>query len=314
MKAIISLVVLAALCMQATGQAQGNKYAIVYNTKVPDTTRDDWEVYAMNMDGTNKRNITNNRDVAWAYYSYKDRLYWISDRDTCYRCYFLYESDVNGKNIRKVSGLQLEDSWMSSRNNGEEFVVTGRIGRAVRLQLFLLNVKTGTYKQLTNDTAARYGDPCFSPDGKQIVFSYKKNKRDRSTHEELFVMNADGTGMTQLTRYPEDNVSAKEFGYKAGAARWHPTENFITYISQQDGRHSIFAVTPDGKKQWKLTKNDFEEGWHDWSPDGQWLAFNSSDVDGKQYQIMLVNWKTKEQKQLTDNSMRIQQAPVFVGR
>jgi TolB protein len=127
-------------------------------------------------------------------------------------------------------------------------------------------------------------------------------------------MNADGSEMKQLTHYPEDNVSVKEYGYKAGASRWHPTDNFITYVSKQDGRHSIFAVTPDGSKQWKLTDNMIAEGWHDWSPDGKWLAFNGSDVEESQFHITLMNWQTKEQKQLTDNTYKSQQAPVFLEK
>ena len=312
MEKYIFLVNLALFAFFGFLQAQENSYQIAYNIHVPDTSKDDWEVMVMNMDGTNKRNISNHKDVAWAYYAYKNKLFMISDRDTAYRNYFLYETDARGSYFKKVTDLRLEDSWMSSRNNGSEMIVTGRIGKDIRFQLFLVDLQSGSWKQITHDTAARYGDPCFSPDGKQIVFSYKKEKRNRNTHEELFIMNADGSGMRQLTHYPEDNISAKGFGYKAGSARWHPTEHFISYVSMQDGRNSIFAITPDGKRHWKLTNNKHGEGWHDWSPDGKWLAYNSSDIEEKQYHITLRNWKTKEEKQLTDNTYKSQQAPVFL--
>ncbi len=291
-----------------------NDYYIAYNIREKDTTIENYEIVTMQLDGSGKKNITNNPDVAWAFYAYKDKLYFISDRDTCYRCYFLYETNVNGEAIKKVTELQLEDSWMSSRKDGGELIVAGRIGTEIRHQLFMLDLNSGNYKQITNDTAARYGDPCFSPDGKQIVYSYKKNKRDRSTHEELFLMNEDGSGIKQLTTYPEDNPSAKNYGYRAGAARWHPTENFISYVSMQYGRHSIYAVTPDGKKQWKLIENEDSEGWHDWSSDGKWLVYNNSDRDETQFHITLMNWKSKERKQLTDTTYTAQQAPVFIEK
>lgn len=295
-------------------QQSGKEYRIAYNIHLPDTTKDDWEILAMNLDGSNKQNITKHPDVAWTYHAYKNRLFFISDRDTCYRCFFLYEMDIEGKNIKKVSALRLEDSWMSSRNNGQELVVTGRFGNELRHQLFVINTHTGKYSQITSDTLARFGDPCFSPDGKQIVYSFKQNKRDKTTHEELFLMNADGTNPIQLTHYPENNPSAKEYGYRAGSARWHPTENFISYVSKQDGRHSIFAITPDGKKQWKLIDNELSEGWHDWSADGNWLVFNNSDNEETQYHITLMNWKTKERKQLTDTTFKSQLSPVFVEK
>lgn len=285
---------------------------IVYNIHVPDTTKDDWEILSMNTDGTDKKNILNNDDVAWTYTAYRNRLFFISDRDTCYRCFFLYETDAEGRSPRKISPLQLEDSWMSTRKNGEEMIVSGRVGKEQRFQLYIVNTGNGQYTRLTNDTAAMYRDPCFSPDGQQIVFSYQRNKRDRSAHEELYMMNADGTGMRQLTHYPESNPSAKEYGYRAGSARWHPRENFISYVSLQDGRHSIFAITPDGSKQWKLLDNPESDGWHHWSSDGNWLVYNGADIKETQYHIYLMNWKTKETKRLTDAQYTSQLSPVFV--
>ncbi len=309
-----TLLFIAILTIATNCFSQSKTYQIAYNVHVPDKARGNYEIFTMDMDGANKKNITNHPDVTWTYYAHKNKLYFVSDRDTSYRAYFLYETDANGKSLKKISSLQLEDSWMSSRNNGAEMIVTGRIGKETRYQLFLINIKTGVYKQLTTDTSAKYSDPCFSPNGKQIVYSYQKNKRDRSTHEELFIMNADGTGAKQLTHYPENNSSAKEYGYRAGSARWHPTENFITYVSLQDGRHNIFAVNPTGDKQWKLLSNELSEGWHDWSSDGKWLVFNSSDWKETQYHITLMNWKNKTSKQLTDLNYKAQQSPVFIEK
>lgn len=309
---IVALVSCRSKQSQVKDGVERKSYTIAYNILIPDSARGNWEIMNMNSDGSRKKNITNNPDVAWTYHAYKDRLFFISDRDTCYRCYFLYECDENGMKVKKVSDLQLEDSWMSTRNNGEEMIVSGRVGSSIRFQLFVINTTNGTYQQISSDTAALYRDPCFSPDGKRIVFSYKKSRRDRASHEELFLMNEEGSELTQLTHYPEDNISAKEFGYRAGAARWHPTENFISYVSKQDGRHSIFAVTPDGKKQWKLIDNPDSEGWHDWSSDGKWIAINNSDNQEKQFHITLMNWETKEKKQLTDTTYKSQLGPVFI--
>jgi TolB protein len=314
---VLSMAALTFHACHSPGKSQAagtGRYRIAYNIHVPDTTKDDWEIMTMQMDGSGKKNILNHTDVAWTYHAYENKLFFISDRDTCYRCFFLYSTDADGNGIKKISNLQLEDSWMSSRNKGEELVVSGRIGKAVRFQLFIVNTKTGAYRQITHDTAAMFRDPCFSPDGKSIVLSYQAQKRDRSKHEELFLMNDDGSGMRQLTTYPESNPSAKEYGYKAGSARWHPSENFITYVSKQDGRNSIFAITPDGKKQWKLLQNTASDGWHDWSADGRWLVYNNSDNAETQYHITLMNWKTREQKVLTDKTYKSQLGPVFVKK
>lgn len=296
--------------VDAEAQDTDVKYNIAYNVLLEDTS-DNYEVFSMRMDGTNKRNITNLKGVEWTYYAYKNRLFYISDKDTCHRCYFLYEMDIDGNHKRKVSNLRLEDSWMSTRNNGQEIVVSGRIGKSIRYQLFMINTVTGEFKQITHDTAAHYSDPAFSPDGTQLVCAYNKNKRDTLSTTELFLINTDGTNLYQLTKYPQSDPAFKSYHYKAGVARWHPTGKFITYISYQNGRNNIYCVTPDGKKHWRLTNTDTNENWYDWSDDGKWLVYES--YDGvKQHKIYLMNMETGEIECLTDNTYRLQQSPVFV--
>lgn len=289
------------------------KYKIAYNVWAPDSVNsDNYEIFIMNMDGSENKNIINHKDVAWTYMAYRDKIYFISDRDTSYRNYFLYSMDMNGGNIKRVSDLRLEDSWMSTRNNGSEIVVSARIEKNIRYQLFIINTVNGSYDQITNDTAAFYRDPVFSPDGNRIVCAYQKNKRDKSQHEELFIMDADGNHLQQLTTYPSADSGIYTHNYKAGPPRWHPTENFISYQSFQNGKTQLYAVTPDGKKQWKLVEGNDEMGWHDWSNDGKWLAVDMFQPNPKQYHIGLMNWATKEIKILTDTTYKFQNGPVFV--
>lgn len=308
---IITAVLLVAGALAAVN-AQAPEYKIAYNV-LQDQKSDNYEVYTMNFDGSSPKNVTNHKDVAWTYYSLKNKLLFISDRDACRRCYFLYTSDIDGSNVRKVSDLQLEDAWMGSRNGDRELVVSGRVASAVRFQLFLVNVENGHFRQLTNEPAAAFRDPTFSPDGKKIAYVYKKNRTERSEIEELYVMNADGSNRKKITTYPPNDPLAKDPGYKVGPPHWNAKQKFITYQSNQAGKQSIYAVTPDGKRQWKLTDSKLDEGWHDWSPDGEWLTFDSRDPASGRHDIYMMNYRTKEIKKLTgDSPMKFHQSPVFV--
>lgn len=315
---IITLVSIALYSCNSKGKKQdlfsgSSDFGIAYNVATKDSSgRTNYEVFVMRSDGSDLRNITNNPDVAWTYNCNEKDLFFISDRDTSYRFFFLYKTDFGGNNIQKISDLRLEDSWMDFRNDGKEAIVSGRIGKNLRYQLFLINTLTGSYSQITNDTSAFFSDPAFSPDGKLIAFVYRK--KDKSQNEEIYLMNPDGTGLKQLSHYPQDNISRDSSGYKAGSPHWHPTQNFISYISLQDGKHSIFAIDPNSKKQWKLTDHDFSEGWHDWSPDGKWLTFDMTSEKSDQYHIMLMNWETKELRQLTDTKFKSQLSPTFILR
>lgn len=307
MKKILFLMLLA-----VTGAAQAPNYKIAFNV-LQDQKTDDYEVYTIGFDGTGITNVTNNKDVAWTYYSIPGKLLFVSDRGACRRCYFLYESDIDGGNVRKITNLQLEDSWMSSRKGGSELIVAGRIDSRARYQLFLVDRATGRYRQLTTETESAFRDPTFSPDGKKIAYVYKKKRADRSEIEELYVMNANGTNRMKLTTYPANDPLAKDSGYKVGPPHWNAKYKFISYQSNQAGKQSIYAVTPDGKKQWKLTDTKLDEGWHDWSPDGEWLVFDSRDESTGRYDLMLMNYKTRDVKKLTGaSSFKYHQSPVFV--
>ena len=159
-------------------------------------------------------------------------------------------------------------------------------------------------------------DPAFSPDGKKIAFigKNKRSKREAGFKAEIYTVNTDGTDLKQLSHYPETDTTAEWYAYKAGPPRWHPSGNFISYQSKQNGKYSLYAVATDGSRQWRLTDNPQQEGWHDWSPDGRWLALELFDSKETQFHIGLINWQTKEMKVLTDTTYQYQQAPVFVER
>jgi TolB protein len=301
-------------------------YRIVYNV-LENREKDNYEIYSMNMNGTDKKNITNTPGVEWVYYAYKDKVYYVSDIDTCHRCYFLYEMDAEGNNKRKISNLQLEDSWMGSRKKGKEMIVTGRVGKKIRQQLFLIDIKTGTYKQLTNDTASYKVDPVFLPGGSSIVLRFRPDKLQRQTvPAELWYMNfykLPGDTITatnfkyQITHFPKQDTTAKWFEYHAGPPQYNNKYRFISYLSKQNGQTQIYISTPDLKKGWQspltsqITSGNLNSGYHSWSSDGKWLAMDKSTPDEKSYDIYLMNYKTKKAVQLT-NDAKYEQAPVIV--
>jgi TolB protein len=296
--------------IQQSSMAQKPQYKIVYNV-FEDTARDNYDIYTMNMDGSGKKNITNTPGVEWVYYAYEDKVFFISDKDTCHRCYFLYEMDADGNNKKKLSNLQLEDSWMGSRKNGTEMIVLGRIGE-LRAQLFLINLKDGSYKQLSNDTVSTKRDPIFLPGGNEIVLAYRPDRSLRRTvPDELWKMNLDGSNKVQLTHFPKDDTTTMWYEYHAGPPQWNSQHKFISYVSRQNRQHQIYAITPDGRKQWQVTSGELGSGWHSWSPDGNWLAMDKTTPAEKGYDIYLMNYKTGETKRLT-NDWKYEQGPVIV--
>src|SRR5262249_20188153 len=144
-------------------------------------------------------------------------------------------------------------------------------------------------RQLTNDPA-RDRAPLWSPDGRQILFY-----SNRSGKYEAWTIRPDGSGLTQITRLPADNVFTPTwspdgrqivFTYGPGAAildlshpasrpRWLPKtadgEVFIRARWSGDGRSlagqlvrdesvlpGVVVFSPEGNAYRRLTRTGFD--------------------------------------------------------
>ena len=91
-----------------------------------------------------------------------------------------------------------------------------------------------------------------------------------------YVMNADGSGVVQLT----DNI------YADGGAAWSPDGSSIAFGSDRDGDDEIYVINVDGTGVIQLTDNSETDSAPSWSPEGDRIAFNSNrDGDWEIYVI-----------------------------
>jgi Tol biopolymer transport system component len=138
--------------------------------------------------------------------------------------------------------------------------------RAGNNNIYVMNPDGSDQVRVTPDTSNNQR-PEVSPDGKQIVFA--SNRSGGGSHFEIFVMNADGSDVRQLTSTPVANTNTWP--------RWSPGGDWIAFQSNVSGAFQIHAIRPDGSAQRQLTDsvtNQFPA----WSPDGTRLAVRR-DVD-----------------------------------
>jgi Tol biopolymer transport system component/outer membrane protein OmpA-like peptidoglycan-associated protein len=107
-------------------------------------------------------------------------------------------------------------------------------------------------------------DPAWSPDGSRIAF-----QSDRDGDPDVYVMNADGSDVRQLTNSP---------GFD-GAPSWSPDGTRIAFASERTGNSDVFVMGADGSGQTPITQTPGFDSRPAWSPDGSRIAFES-DRDG----------------------------------
>lgn len=103
----------------------------------------------------------------------------------------------------------------------------------------------------------------------------------------LFVIHADGTGLTQLT-YDQSPLSPA----------CSPDGNWIAYTSIRDQNYDIYLVHSDGSGETRITQDPKEDSEPAWSPDSNFLLFTSA-RNGKP-QIYRMRRDGSEVTQITD--------------
>jgi Tol biopolymer transport system component len=117
--------------------------------------------------------------------------------------------------------------------------------------------------RLTNHSApSEQVAKAWSPDGTRLAYA-----SNHTGDNEIWVVNADGTGATNLTNRP---------GGGDGHPSWSPDGSKIAYQFGQDGLQTISVMNADGSGVTQLTQNGDDRG-PEWSPDGTKITWVRDD-------------------------------------
>ncbi len=103
---------------------------------------------------------------------------------------------------------------------------------------------------------------------------------ERDDNSEIYVINADGSGLTNLTNHPS-NDGKEGFNAEANFA-WSPDGKRIAFVSDRDDdgvswiNSEIYVMNADGTDQTRLTTTEAIESHPRWSPDGKRVAYVST--------------------------------------
>lgn len=183
---------------------------------------------------------------------------------------FRPNSEIFTMNANGSDQIQLTDT--SGDNLGPAFSPDGtRIAfsstRTFAEDIYVMNANGSGQTRLTTDPASAPAfdeDPAFSPDGSKIVFS--RDPDNGTQDSEIWVMNADGTGQTQLTNTSGINMHPV----------FSPNGSQIAFVSTRgDFTPEVYVMNADGSGQTQLTNSPGSMGTYNpaFSPDGSKIAF-----------------------------------------
>jgi Tol biopolymer transport system component/DNA-binding winged helix-turn-helix (wHTH) protein len=189
------------------------------------------EICLIAPDGSGLRNLTHNtaRDGAPSFSPNGREIVFSSNRDGNSGLFQLYVMNADGGNVRQVyrsEGTSVSPVWLP---DGETIVFANdkEGGRRGNFEIFTVNAGGGKVERRLTSRNNYDSEPAISPDGKHIAFTSRGDG-----NSEIYVMNADGTNLSRLTRNLADDVSP----------RFSPDGNRIIFSSNREGKYSIYEL------------------------------------------------------------------------
>ena len=219
----------------------------------------------------------------------------------------LFITDNNGKNIvnvkpdQSVERTAIMPAWSPSRSQIAYIgVIVTKPLPPNPLHIYRMNLAEERVTVLTFGGTENRVPLAFRPDGRNILFAFQSSFDEEIESSDIYVMDADGKNMINLTNTPE----------KEQFASWSPDGKQIVFdISMVAGQSAIFVMGANGQNSRRLTFEPGINGAPHWSPDGNKIAFLSS-RDGTP-KIYTMNTDGQNVRQITHRQRKFYGAPAW---
>ena len=251
-----------------------------------DSDRDgNTEIYVMDADGNNQTRLTNNNafDSVTTWSPDGNMVAFASNRDSSNPYNLdIYVMNADGSNVRRIVNDPEYDAEPKWSPDGQKLLfVTGRNNI---FEVYETKLDGTGQRKMNADTNKADGSPAWSLDGSNIAFVRHVEGKDQ-----IFVMDAHGNNLKQVTNNPSNNT----------APSWSPDGSKLVFCTDRDGNWEIYVTSIDGELA-QLTDDPADDVMPDWSPDGSKIAFASNRA-GKQ-QIYVLNSDGSGLAQLTNSA------------
>ena len=239
------------------------------------------EIYSMNADGSAQTNLSQSLadEKAHAWSPDGTKIVFLRQNDN-----HLYVMSADGTGVAQLTAddfQHLHNTNLSWSPDGTKIAYIS--GDDSAHYLSVINAD-GTEKRRLRETSSPFLDIVWSPDGTKIAYSNGAS----ITQSNLWVMNADGSGLTRVTNHDESS------GIYSRSAAWSPDSTRLVFESNRDGNDEIYMLwvrlfhSNLDDNLVRLTTNAAADVDPAWSPDGARIAF-ATDRDGN-FEIYTMRW------------------------
>ena len=215
----------------------------------------------------------------------------------------IYTMNPDGSDVHQLTNLGPDSSafWESWSPDGKLIVFSRFSPPDIFLngQLWVMNADGSNQHLLLAEPGFTEMRPSFSPDGKTIIFSrgYDINPDSgKPSIVQLYRINLDGTGLTQITSHTTPGVH--DYGPK-----YSPDGNSIVF--QGDDRGGIlgaaWVIRADGGPARQVTPSAISARRPDWSPDGTRIAVQTHCCNPQNPTIAVINIDGTGLREITRN-------------
>lgn len=239
------------------------------------------ELFVMEMDGSNTRQLTNERGLALssAWDPSGTKLVYTSFRNRTPDLFVVDVESRSTKQITRSSELEIGAHFL----NANQIVFSRTEGSDS--DIVVVNADGSGMRKLTPPNRAIDVSPVPSPDGSKIIFC-----SNRGGGPQIYVMGSDGSNPTR--------VSFGASNYCTSPA-WAPSGDKIAYVCRADGSFNIFVAKPDGSNAVQLTSSGSNED-PEFSPDGRYITFATTSFGGG-FSIAIMRTDGTSVKQITSS-------------
>lgn len=242
----------------------------------------DFEIYVMNADGSNVRQLTfnnvNDDKPSWS----KDgtRIAWESEIDGDFEIFIM---DADGSNVRQLTNNDVNDWGPAWNPTGTQIAFHSDEDGDV--EIFVIDADGNNRRQITFNSGATDRSPSWSPDGRELIY-YSNEPGGR----ELYRINLDTGFKTRITFND----------FYDGQPDWSLNGTGVIFGStREDNNSEIYIMRIDGTNVVRLTNSPSIEDDPVWSPDGTQVAFESNAAGN--FDIWIMNADGTGLNQLTDH-------------